>query len=283
MIDVHTHVGTREHMSDAFVADLTRTWAEVPDVGTTLEAHWDAVKDLDGAVVLAFDAPASGYVVPNEYVAGYVAQHPDRLLGFASVDPTRPDALDRLHHAVEDLGLVGLKLGPVYQHVDPRDERTIALLREAVRLDLPVLCHQGTTFVRTAPLAFARPYLLDEVATRLPDLRLCIAHLGHPWCEEAMAVIRKHPNLYADVSALQTRPLQLYLALTAAAEYRVLDKLLFGSDFPFGSAELMAGAMRAVNRVTEGTGLPPVPQDAVEAILERDGLSLLGLSLGAAS
>jgi predicted TIM-barrel fold metal-dependent hydrolase len=279
MIDVHTHVGTREHMSDEFVADMTRSWEEVSDVGTTLEQHWAQVQDLDAAVVLAFDAPASGYVVPDEYVAGYVDQHPDKLLGFCSVDPARPDALDRLHHAVEDLGLVGLKLGPIYQHIDPRDERTIALLEEAVRLDVPVLCHQGTTFVRSAPLAFARPFLLDEVAARLPDLRLWIAHLGHPWCEETMAVIRKHPNLYADVSALQTRPMQLYFALTAAQEYRVLDKLLFGSDLPFGGPEVMAAALRDVNRVTAGTGMPPIDDDAIEAIIERDSLAVLGLEL----
>lgn len=278
MIDVHTHVGTREHMSDEFVADMTRTWEEVSDVGTTLEQHWEAVQGVDAAVVLAFDAPASGYVVPNEYVAAYVDQHPEKLVGFCSIDPARPDALDRLHHAVEDLGLVGLKLGPIYQHIDPRDERTIDLLAEAVRLEVPVLCHQGTTFVRRAPLAVARPFLLDEVASRLPDLRLWIAHLGHPWCEEAMAVIRKHPNLYADVSALQTRPMQLYFALTAAQEYRVLDKLLFGSDLPFGSPELMAQALRDVNQVTEGTGLPPIDPDAIEAILERDGFEVLGLA-----
>ncbi|CAN5563524.1 4-hydroxyphenyl-beta-ketoacyl-CoA hydrolase [soil metagenome] len=283
MIDMHTHIGTGEHMSDDFIADMTRGWAEVGDLGVSTTDHWEVVKGLDAAVVLAIDAPASGYVVPNELVADYVAEHPDKLVGFASVDPARPDALDRLHVAVEELGLRGLKIGPIYQHIDPRDERMINLLSEAVRLDLPVLCHQGTTFVRSAPLAFARPFLLDEVAARLPDLRLYIAHLGHPWCEETMAVIRKHPNLYADVSALQTRPMQLYMALTAAVEYRVTHKLLFGSDFPFGSPTLMADALRAVCRLTDGTGLPPIPEAIVEEIIERDGLAVMGLSLGAAA
>lgn len=279
MIDLHTHVFTRDHLSDEFVAEMTRSWDEVAEVGITPERHWEAVRGLDAAVVLAVDAPASGFVVPNEFVASYVDQHPERLLGFASVDPARADALERLRHAVVDLGMAGLKIGPVYQHIDPRDPRMIALLEEAVRLNIPVLCHQGTTFLSRAPLGLANPVLLDEVAARLPDLRLWIAHLGHPWCEETMAVIRKHPNWYADVSALHTRPMQLFNALTAAQEYRVLNKLLFGSDLPFGTPDEMAAALRQVNRVCDGTGLPPIDPEAVEYIIERDPLALLGLEL----
>lgn len=280
---MHTHVGTAEHMSAEFIEEMTRSWDEMHEVGCTLDQHWDAMSEVQAAVVLAFDARESGYTVPNEYVAAYVDQHPEKLLGFASVDPNRPDAVERLRHAVNDLGLMGLKIGPIYQHFDPRGDQAMALLSEAVRLDIPVLCHQGTTFLSRAPLSVARPFLLDEVATRLPDLRLWVAHLGHPWWDETMAVIRKHPNLYADVSALDTRPLQLYLALTSASEYRVLDKLLFGSDYPFGDPATMAAAIRSVNRLTEGTGLPRIDDDALDALVERNPLTMLGLTMRKAS
>lgn len=275
--DCHTHVGEDRHLFGEFRSGMERSWPEVSWAGTT-EQHWAAMSGVERAVVLAFDAPAVGYVVPNEYVAEYVAQHPDRLVGFASVDPNREDWRTRLNDAVDDLSLAGLKVAPIYQHFDPVGEKGMALFREAERLGLPVLCHQGTTFVRDAPLRYARPWLLDEVATACPDLTLWIAHLGHPWCEETMAVIRKHPRLFADVSALHTRPVQLYLALRAAVEYRVADKLLLGSDFPFATLDETVTALRAVNDVVAGSAWPPIPEDVVEGIIERDGLEVVGLT-----
>lgn len=276
IVDCHTHVGEVEHYSEEFARDLGRTWGEVQSLARSPEEHWRAVAVVDRAVVLAFDAPASGIEVPNEYVAAYVRQHPEKLVGFASVDPSRPDARERLTYAVEHLGLRGLKVGPVYQGVDPTSAAALALFRHAESLGVPVLCHQATTFVRTGPLRYARPFLLDEVATACPELRLCAAHLGHPWCEELMVVIRKHPHMYTDVSALHTRPVQLYFALNAAVEYRVTDRILLGSDYPFATIEQTIEALRGVNRIVQGTGLPPIPDEVIEAIVHRDSLALLG-------
>ena len=61
----------------AFHADLARSWAEV-QIGEDLEAHWQAMAAVDKAIVLAFDAPASGIMVPNDYVAGYVSEPPGK-------------------------------------------------------------------------------------------------------------------------------------------------------------------------------------------------------------
>jgi predicted TIM-barrel fold metal-dependent hydrolase len=62
-----------------------------------------------------------------------------------------------------------------------------------------------------------------------------------------------------------------------ATEWGVLHKLLFGSDYPVATpAETMAG-MRSVNEPIARAGLPPVPEDQIEAIINRDSLDLLGL------
>jgi len=277
IVDCHTHIGNAEHYSEAFRADLARSWAEVQMGDQELEAHWQAMAGVDKAIVLAFDAPASGIMVPNDYVAGYVRSHPEKLVGFASVDPARPDALDRLTDAVTVMGLRGLKVGPVYQHFDPTSPVGIALFSRAQSLGIPVLCHQATTFIRDAPLRWARPFLLDDVAIACPDLVMCVAHLGHPWCEELMAVIRKHPHLYADVSALHTRPLQLYFALASAVEYRVTDRLLLGSDYPFATTQQTIDALRGVNHVVRDSGFPPIPDEVIEGIIARDTLAVLGI------
>jgi len=59
----------------------------------------------------------------------------------------------------------------------------------------------------------------------------------------------------------------------------VLHKLLFASDFPVATPKETIEEMRRVNEILEGTKLPLVPEDEVEAIIHRDSLSILGLDV----
>ncbi len=278
IVDIHTHVGTvPEHIHDRFVAQAREAWAEV-QLGGTLDEHYAGALDgVDRAVVLAFEAPAAGFVVPNDYVAEYVARDPERLVGFGSVDPSSPTAVDELERMRDDLGLVGCKLGPIYQGVDPLGPEFLRVCEALERLELPLLIHQGTTFARSGSLRWARPILLDDVALRHPELRIVIAHMGHPWFEETIAVVRRHPHVYADVSALGSRRWLLYNALVQAVEYRVDHKLLFGTDFPFFTARETIDGLRSVTGEAFGPGLPVVDPDVVEAIVRRPSLALLGI------
>lgn len=215
--------------------------------------------------------------MPNDYVAAYVARDPVRLIGFGWVDPNDARAPDELERMQQELGLRGCKLAPIYQDADPLGDGFLRVWERLEHLELPALVHQGATFVRNGPLLHARPVLLDEVARRFPRLVIVIAHMGHPWIDETVAVIRKHPNVYADVSGLHPRPWQLYQALLCAVEYRTEHKLLFGSDWPFFTAEETIAGLRAVNAVVAGTGLPRIVEHVVEDIVQRPSLGLLGL------
>ncbi|HEY8884336.1 MAG TPA: amidohydrolase family protein, partial [Chloroflexota bacterium] len=114
-------------------------------------------------------------------------------------------------------------------------------------------------------------------AIAYPELRMVLAHVGHPFCEECLVVIRKHPHVYADISALYYRPWQFYNMLVAAQEYRVLPKHLFGTDYPFAMTRESIDGLRNVNHVA-AEPMPKVSLDAVEEILARDSFSLLGMS-----
>jgi predicted TIM-barrel fold metal-dependent hydrolase len=278
IVDIHTHVGTvPEHIHERFAEQAREAWVDV-QLGGTLDEHYAGALDgVDRAVVLAFDAPAAGFVVPNDYVAGYVSRDPERLIGFGSVDPAAAAAVDELERMKTDLGLVGCKMGPIYQGVDPLGPEFLRVCEALERLELPLLIHQGTTFARSGSLLSARPVLLDEIALRHPELRIVIAHMGHPWFEEAIAVVRRHPHVYADVSALVSRRWLLYNALVQAVEYRVEHKLLFGTDFPFFTARETIAGLRSVTGEAFGPGLPIVDPDVVEAIVERPSLELLGI------
>src|SRR6185436_8164019 len=120
----------------------------------------------------------------------------------------------------------------------------------------PVLLHTGTTFVSQAPLECTLPRWLDDVATRFPDVKIIMAHLGHPYENETVVTIRKHPNVYADISALHYRPFQLYHSLMLVQEYGVWHKLFFGTDYPFTTVNASIEGVRKLNDMTKGTGLP---------------------------
>lgn len=235
------------------------------------------MKSVDRAIVLGFRAKHVGYVIPNEYVARYVNTHPEKLIGFCSIDPHDGDALEQLEYCVKTLGLRGLKLGPIYQNMHPLDLKFKALFRKAEELGVPVLIHQGTTFCCDVSLEVANPVLLQSIALEFPRLRMVIAHFGHPWIAETFVLIRKHPSLFTDISALYYRPWQFYNALILAQEYGVTHKLFFGSDYPVTTPASTIEALAKVNQFVEGTPLPKVQPKVIEDLIHRNSLQLLGL------
>jgi predicted TIM-barrel fold metal-dependent hydrolase len=279
MIDCHTHLWrVGEHIGDFLLDEAARAWGmprEQMDVSP--ERHRAMAKELDGAIVLGFHAPYMDVVVPNDYLADYVRTDPGRLVGFASVNPVEPGAREELERCYSHLGLKGLKLGPIYQNYDPTDERAYPVYEFAERNRIPILIHQATTFPSTGHLKYALPILLDEVAIRFPELVMILAHLGHPWEADTVVTIRKHRNLWTDLSGLHGRRWRFYQGLITAVEYGIGDRLLFGSDFPFFTPEQTAAGLRSINDVTRGTGLPKVPEALIEQTLTRDTFALLGL------
>ncbi|NLF29523.1 MAG: amidohydrolase family protein [Planctomycetes bacterium] len=279
MQNIHAHVWDQAlHFTGAVVREAALSRGRPMDLTVTAEALLAEAAAFDRTIIFGLKARRTGYWVPDDYVARQVALAPDRLIGFASADPTQPHCMDELTHAIEDLHLRGVKMGPMYAGFDPRDACCRDVYAYCQARGLPILFHTGTTFNRLAPLRFTRPMLWDEVAMDWPDLPMVLAHLGHPFHEECICVIRKHPNVYADVAALHYRPWQFYTMLLTAQEYRVMHKLLVGTDYPFaGAAETLAG-LRAVNGVTGSSGLPRVDPEAVEALIARDALALLGIA-----
>ena len=246
-----------------------------------LTVRWDEYNASSAGcqktIVFGGKAKLSGLWVPDQAIAAYVAQQPGRLIGFLSVDPTQPGWQDELVEGHQDLKLKGIKLLSMYAGFKPNDRTLDHLWQYATTHHLPVLLHTGTTFVAQAPLECTLPRLLDDVATRFPEVRIVMAHLGHPYEGECVVTIRKHPNVYADCSALYYRPFQLYHSLMLLQEYGVWNKLLFGTDYPFTTVAGTLEGMRKLNNMLEGTQLPRLNMDKMEQVFERDTLGILGI------
>jgi len=280
IIDMHSHAWQfPEHFDERFrqqARDVARADRDL-DLSVTYESYRAGAQTTDKTVVFGGKARLSGVWVDDAYVAEYVAAHPDRLIGFLSVDPTQDGWQEEMRHGHRELGLKGIKLLSMYAGFYPHDPRLDPLWQYAGDNQLPVLLHTGTTFVAQAPIDCTLPRHLDPVATKYPDVKIVMAHLSHPYEGECVAVIRKHPNVYTDVSALHYRPFQFYNSLMLVQEYGVWHKLLFGSDYPFTTIDASIAGIRSLNEMLEGTALPRLDGDEIEALIHRDSLKLLGL------
>ncbi len=279
MQNVHSHAfDALRHLQPETVreADLSRGYPL--DLTVRFDDFALDMQAFEKVAVFGMKARLTGWWVPDDYIAAFVARAPGRFFGFAACDPTQPDAMDELRYAIGTLKLSGLKMGPIYAGFDPRERRCDPVYAYCREHGIPIMFHTGTTFNRIAPLELGRPSLLDDVAIRYPGLRIVMAHAGHPWGAECLVTIRKHPHVYADISALYYRPWQFYNLLVTAQEYQVTHKLLFGTDYPFANtAESIAG-LRNVNRVAGNSGLPRVSEQTIEGILARDAFGELGMS-----
>jgi predicted TIM-barrel fold metal-dependent hydrolase len=281
LVDVHSHYWEYPtHFSDDFKAQARRSRGDVEvDLTVRWEEYSSRAQSCDKTVVFGGKARLSGLWVPDREIAGYVSRHPDKLIGFLSLDLTQPGWQDELEEGHRNLRLKGIKLLPMYAGFYPNDRQFDHLWQYAAKHGLPVLLHTGTTFISQAPLACTLPRLLDDVATRFPDVRLILAHLSHPYEGECVVTIRKHPNVYSDISALHYRPFQMYNSLMLVQEYGVWDKLLFGSDYPFTTVDASLDGVRRLNEMLDGTSVPRLREDKIEEMFSRDTLGLLGISV----
>jgi len=287
IIDVHTHVPLLQAADDvqSRINTLSRPDKPVEWVQSA-DAYLQAMASVERVICfnIAGDPrpdAVGDWRTParqvNDDTARFVREQGGKFIGFMTLHPFAPDALEELERARSDLGLRGIKFGPNYQHFDPLDAAALRLYRRAEELGLPVLFHTGASPEQFAELDWAHPRHWDRLAIACPRLRIVLAHMGHPWQRDCIAVIRKHPHVYADISALFYRPWSWYDCMRLATEWGVLPKLLFGSDFPAATPQETMDGLRSLNDLPRRTGLLPIPEDEIERIITRPSLELLGL------
>jgi predicted TIM-barrel fold metal-dependent hydrolase len=237
---------------------------------------------IDKACLLALDAPAHNTHIPNEYVAGIVQEFPEKFIGFASVDPHKgKHAADELEYAYKVLGMRGLKLGGIYQMYHPADPIAFPVYAKAQELGMPIVFHQAWTRMREAPMKWMHPELLDDVALAFPDLRIILAHIGIPWQVEALHLAAKQPNVYVDISARDAVGyggglVQLFRDLVLARNLMIMDKVFFGSDFPWTDPVTYLEQVRNINQFGAKVDESPLTSEEIKMITGDNALKMLG-------
>lgn len=160
----------------------------------------------------------------NDLIAQTVKKHPDRLIGFASVNPWYGlAAVDELKRSL-DQGLRGLKLNPFIQGFCITDEVVLPLVEVAADYGIPVYCHTGT------PVG-ALPLQLADLAVRFPNVNFIMGHMGSAdFVDEVIPAMEVAGNLFAETSKVQNCQL-----LKRVIERFGAERVIFGTNYPNSS------------------------------------------------
>lgn len=169
----------------------------------------------------------------NDAVLNVCRRHPDRLIGFAGVDPRRPDAPALLTWAFDSLGAAGLKLHPTSNDWTLEDERVDALIEVAAQRGAPVMVHTGRT-IHPLCAHHCQPDSLLRLAARYPTVKLVAAHSA--FSDWPSFGPDPPPNLYFDISAWQERIAESGSGVKDEIGQlltRYPGRIFFGTDAPF--------------------------------------------------
>jgi Predicted metal-dependent hydrolase of the TIM-barrel fold len=203
-------------------------------------------------------------MVTSEWMLDYCAAA-SKLHAFVSINPLlEADPVGRLERLREYGCVAGLKFLPSYMYFYPNDRCLYPLYARAEELGLPCTFHTGTSRIPGTRLKYADPLLLDDVAVDFPHLPILLAHAGRGvWYPEAAMLATLHENVYLELSGLPPRNLPRYFPDLD----RLVDKMIFGSDFPgLPSVRANIAAIREV-----------FGPDAARKVLWETGARLLGL------
>jgi len=162
----------------------------------------------------------------NRETARFMAEEPDLIRGFCTLNPRLGDALAQLRAGVEDRGMIGVKLWVATLCDDPL---VFPLVEQCIRYDIPILLHAWYKSFGQLPYE-TKAQNVANLAARYPEARLIMAHLGGN-CQHELKVIAPYRNVSSDLSGSLFRSGDIDCAI----RWLGCERVLFGSDMPGAS------------------------------------------------
>lgn len=226
---------------------------------------------IDRAVLINYVAPeVIGFTAGvNQFVADYVKEDARRLIPCGSLHPRHSaNIMADVEHLVR-LGIRLIKIHPPHQLLYPNDylrgvKELEIIYRAAEANGIPVMFHTGTSIFPGARNKYGDPMFVDDVAVDFPKLKILLAHGGRPlWMDTAFFLIRRHPNVFLDISGI---PPKLLLKYFPRLE-EIASKTLFGTDWP-------GPGVPDIKRNVDDFKALPLQPDVREQILGKTALSI---------
>ena len=197
-------------------------------------------------------------------VAAAVRKYPNRIIGFAHIDPYSPEACAEIDRAVRNLGIKGIKLHPAVDGFAIHDEIVYPVMERAQDLKVPVLTHAGWAGIGGG-CVYAQPLDVLYLAELYPDASVIMAHMGQAdnYWPSAIKAAKKADNIILDVSTF---------CIPHVIEKAVRDigaeRVIFGSDYPWTFQSLELPEIRLL-RISAKEIIAPSAQDREGCLPER--------------
>lgn len=224
--------------------------------------------------------------IENEQVAGFVKMHPDRFVGFGSIDLSKSQTyVEEKIREIDRLNLKGIKIIPTLQFFNPvKVKKNMEKLFEyCEKKGKIVTCHTGCDpYVWEQPhfSQDANPKYLKPILQDFEKVKVIVAHMGcysakvpGVWMDEALELGKENENVWFDIAAVPY--VVIYRQLVDKVRSTVgFDRVLFGSDYPaIGGGEVSIESM-----VAEVKNSKHITEEEKKKILGLNAVKLLGLS-----
>jgi uncharacterized protein len=242
VFDAHIHIQPHEGLNPRALAAIRRGRNDL-ELLDRVEASTDELlrlmdeQGIERAALINYVAPEVMGLTErvNPWVARYVKGHRDRLVPVGGVHPRHvPSVREAMLRLLEVDRVGAVKIHPPHMELAANAYRADCpgladVYRLAGEARRPVLIHTGTSVFPGARNVYADPLACDDVAVDFPDTRLVLCHAGRPlWYETAFFLVRRHENVWIDLSGIP--PLRIPEVLPRIAE--ISDRVLWGSDWP---------------------------------------------------
>ncbi len=239
--DCHIHIQPIEMFKPGALALMKKKRPNFDQIVEFCHSPRAFLKYLDGAgidraVLINYVAPELMGFTPavNEFVVNYCKEDPRRLIPCGSLHPRHTvNVLADMEQLVR-AGIRMIKIHPPHQLLYANDylngvKELEIIYRAAEANGIPVMVHTGTSIFPGARNKYGDPIYVDDVAVDFPNLKILLAHGGRPlWMESAFFLLRRHPNVYLDISGIPPKNLLQYFPRLA----EIAHKTLFGTDWP---------------------------------------------------
>jgi predicted TIM-barrel fold metal-dependent hydrolase len=250
---------------ESFAFPVEYMFKDVPKVGEQPDYLAYTLREMDR---FGIQRALIGVDEEDETVKRALREHADRFIPSCGADPNQGmEAVRRIRRLHRDLGVRAVSAFPAgtFPQVPLGDKKWYPIYATLCELDLPLCCCVGVPGPRI-PMAPQLVEQIDEVCWFFPELKFVMRHGAEPWCDLAVKLMLKWPNLYYSTSAFA--PKHYPKEIVAYANSRGADKILYAGYFPAGLT---------LERIFED--LPNVPfKDAVwPKFLRENALRVLKL------
>lgn len=208
MLDIHAHMGKTSSGQkvdvDKLIQDMDKL--QIDKVG---------ISSLSGTITRA----------QNDLVYDAMTKYPDRIEGYAFINPKAPDALEEIDRCLGEYKMNGVKFHPwKHGYYSDNTSQLDAVLQRIEKYGVHVQAHVGTS-----PLA--TPFAWIRYAKKYPNIRFLFTHMGcREFAYSVIHAVKDIENIYLETSVIYDTDVLLKVNELVGSK-----RIVFGTDWPYKS------------------------------------------------